>query len=251
MKGMKEPLKKEGTYTMDNEKKGEDVMFHEGFTPQYRALGRVAAWITSCLLVVYAVTTIFGFLSLQSPQDPIGDPFFSLMELLIILIAPLLVMSMVAVHAYAPPEAKPYSLTALIFMILLAGITSSVHFAVLTVSRQIEAAGFPWAPSFFSFTWPSVVYTIDILAWDWFFALSMLFAAPVFRRGRLERTVRMLMIVSGLLSLAGLIGVPLADMQIRNIGILGYAVVAIFVFLLLGIVFGRAHHGVRPHSVTS
>jgi hypothetical protein len=55
--------------------------------------------------------------------------------------------------------------------------------------------------------------------------------------------VQMLMIVSGLLSLAGLIGVALANMQVRNIGILGYAVVALFVFLLLGIVFGRAHHG--------
>jgi len=36
-----------------------------------------------------------------------------------------------------------------------------------------------------------------------------------------------------------LIGVPLADMQIRNIGIIGYGVVAPIVFLLLGIVFGR------------
>src|SRR5690606_36201012 len=73
-----------------------------------------------------------------------------------------------------------------------------------------------------------------------FFALSMLSAAPVFKTGRLERTVRVLMTVSGVLSLAGLIGVPLADMNVRNIGIIGYAVVSIVVFLLLGIVFGRA-----------
>jgi len=228
---------------MKNEGKGENIMFHEGFTSQHRMLGKAGAWTVCCLLVVYAVVTILGLLSLQSPQDPIGDPFFSIMELLIILIAPLLVISMVAVHAYAPPEAKAYSLTALIFMILLAGITSSVHFVILTVSRQINTAGFPWAPVFFSFTWPSVVYTIDILAWDWFFALSMLFAALVFRGGRLERAVRILMIVSGILSLAGLFGVPLANMQVRNIGILGYAVVTIFVFFLLGIVFGHALHG--------
>jgi hypothetical protein len=192
-------------------------------------------------LVVYAVTTVLGFLSLKSPQDPIGDPFFTIMELLIVLIAPLMVVSMIAVHAYAPPEVKVYSLTALIFMILLAGITSSVHFVILTVSRQIEATGLPWAPLFLSFKWPSVAYTLDILAWDWFFALSMLFAAPVFKGGRLEIGVRILMIVSGVLSLAGLIGVPLADMQVRNIGIIGYAVVALGVFLLLGIIFGRTH----------
>lgn len=220
-------------------------MFHAGFTPQHRAIGRGAAWAVFFFLVVYVVTTVLGFLSLKSPQDPIGDPFFTIMELLIVLIAPLMVVSMVAVHAYAPPEVKVYSLTALVFMILLAGITSSVHFVILTISRQLEAAGLTGASLLLSFKWPSVAYALDILAWDWFFALSMLLAAPVFKGDRLEITVRVLMIVSGILSLAGLIGVPLADMQVRNIGIIGYAVVAPVVFLLLGIVFGRtqvAHH---------
>jgi hypothetical protein len=67
----------------------------------------------------------------------------------------------------------------------------------------------------------------------------MLFAAPVFREGRLEKTVRVFMIASGVLSLVGLIGVPLEDMQVLSIGILGYGVAAPVVFLLLGMVFGR------------
>jgi len=214
-------------------------MFHEGFTPQHRTMGRVAAWAVFVLLVAYAVTTVLGFLSLKSPQDPIGDPYFTIMELLIILMAPVLVVAMIAVHAYASAEAKAYSLTALAFMIVLAGITSSVHFVILTVSRQIQAAGVPSFPLFFSFTWPSVAYTLDILAWDVFFALSILFAAPVFKGGRLETTIRILMIVCGVLSLAGLIGVPLANMQVRDIGVIGYALVSPVVFLLLGILFGR------------
>jgi hypothetical protein len=217
-------------------------MSHEDFTPQHRAIGRAAAWAVFILLVAYAVTTALGFLSLKSPQDPIGDPYFTIMELLIVITAPLMIVAMVAVHAYAPHEAKAYSFTALVFMILLVGITSSVHFVILTVSHQIEATGSTWFPQLLSFRWPSVVYALDILAWDWFFALSMLFAAPVFKAGRLEKTVRILMIVSGSLSLAGLIGVPLADMQVRNIGIIGYGVVAPIVFLLLGIVFGRTQH---------
>jgi hypothetical protein len=211
-------------------------MSHSDFTLQHRTIGRAAAWAVFCLGVVYAVTTVFGFRSLKSPDDSIGDPFFSMMELLIVFIAPLTIVSMVAVHAYAPPDAKIYSLTALIFTILMGGITSSVHFVILTVSRQLEATSVSWL---LSFKWPSVAYTLDILAWDWFFALSMLFAAPVFGVGRLEKTLRMLTIVSGVLSLTGLIGVPLANMQIRNIGIIGYGVVAPVVFLLLGIVFGR------------
>jgi uncharacterized membrane protein len=217
-------------------------MSHEGFTLQHRAIGRAAAWLVFLLGLVYAVTTVLGFLSLKSPQDPIGDPYFSIMELLIVLMAPLMVVVMVSVHAYASPEFKAYSFTALIFTILQAGITSSVHFVILTVSRQIEATGLIWAPLFFSFKWPSVAYTLDILAWDWFFALSMFCAAPVFKVGRLETSVRILMIISGILSLVGLIGVPLADMQVRNIGIVGYAGVAPVVFLLLGIIFDRTQH---------
>jgi hypothetical protein len=201
-------------------------------------LGRFAAFAVFFLLIAYAVTLVLGFFSLNSPQDPIGDPYFSILELLIVVTAPLMVIVMIAVHAYASPDTRIYSLTALAFMIIMAGITCSVHFVILTVSRQIEAAGFPWRSLFFSFRWPSVVYTLDILAWDFFFALSMLFAAPVFKIGRLEKTIRLLMIVSGVLSLAGLIGVPLANMNVRNIGVLGYAGVSMVVFLLLGIVFG-------------
>jgi hypothetical protein len=215
-------------------------MSHADFTRQHRTIGRATAWAVFCLGILYAVTTVLGLLSLKSSQDPIADPFFSIMELLTVFIAPLMVVSMVAVHAYAPPAAKVYSLTALIFMSLLAGITSSVHFVILTVSHQIETARLPAISLLISFKWPSVAYTLDILAWDWFFALSMLFAAPIFKVGRLEKTVRMLMIVTGVLSLAGLIGVPLGDMQIRMIGVLGYAVASPIVFLLLGMVFERA-----------
>ncbi|RXA20576.1 hypothetical protein EQO05_05525 [Methanosarcina sp. MSH10X1] len=215
-------------------------MLHEGFTGQHRTIGRIASFAASSLLLTYGITLVFGFLSLRSPSDPIGDPYFSILELLIIVTAPLMVIVMVAVHAYASPDTKIYSLASLAFMTIMAGITCSVHFVILTVSRQVEAAGFPWGSLFFSFRWLSVVYTLDILAWDFFFALSMLFAAPVFKIGRLEKIVRILMILSGVLSLAGLIGVPLANMNLRNIGILGYAGVSIVLFLVLGIVFGRA-----------
>src|SRR5512133_380296 len=142
-------------------------MSHEGFTAQHRVLGRVASWTVFALVVIYSVVLILGFLSLKSPQDQIGDPYFTLMELLIILMMPFMVISMIAVHAYATPGAKAYSLTALAFMIIMAAFTSGLHFVILTVSRQIEAAGLVEAPLFFSFQWPSVAYALDILAWDW------------------------------------------------------------------------------------
>jgi hypothetical protein len=48
------------------------------------------------------------------------------------------------------------------------------------------------------------------------------------------------MILSGTLSMAGLLGAALGEMQLRNIGIAGYAVVFPVVCLLLALVFIRS-----------
>lgn len=220
-------------------------MAHEEFTAGYRRLGRSASLLVFILVVVYAATNVLGFLSLKSPLDQIGDPYFTIMEVLILLMVPPMILSMIAVHAYANQDAKPFSSAALAFMIAMGVITSGLHFVVLTVSRQLTAAGLASAPLLFSFKWPSVAYTLDILAWDWFFALAILFAAPVFSGRGLERAIQLVMIVSGVLSLIGLLGVPLAIMNVgywltvRNIGIVGYALVAPVAFLLMEILFGR------------
>jgi hypothetical protein len=184
--------------------------------------------------VTYAVITLLGFVSLETPEEQIRNPYFMMMEVLTILIAPLMAISMVSVHYYALPADKTYSLASVIFMFLMTGITTSVHFVILTLSYQGQADQIRNLPLFFSFKWFSVVYALDILAWDWFFALSFLLAAPVFKRGRAEKLVRALMFISGSLSLVGLIGVFLDNMQVRNIGIIGYAVMAPVVFLLIG-----------------
>jgi hypothetical protein len=210
------------------------------FTPIARRLGLVSAASTAVLLVAYAVTLALGFLSLESPDQPIGDPMFSILEILIILTMPAMVALMVAVHSWAPTRVKPLSLTALIFMGLLAGVTCGVHFVVLTISHQAAFAGQSWLPLFLGWKWPSAVYALDILGWDVFFPLSMLFAAPVFGGSRLAAWIRWLMIVSAVLALAGLSGVAFSDMQLRNIGIVGYVGVFLVVAVMLTVMFYRA-----------
>jgi hypothetical protein len=136
-------------------------------------------------------------------------------------------------------QVKAFGLFSLVFMGLLAGVTCSVHFLVLTLSRHPSFIGQPWTPQIFSFTWPSVVYALDILAWDVFFALSIISASLVFRGKGLAVWVRILMIISGVLSLAGLSGVAAGNMQLRNIGIVGYVGVFLMVAVLLSVFFYR------------
>jgi hypothetical protein len=210
------------------------------FTATARSFGILSAAATVILVVTYAVTLVVGLLSLESPQEPIGDPMFTILEILIIVMMPAMVALMVAVHAWAPMHAKTLTLTSVVFMGLLAGVTCIVHFCVLTLSRQLEFAGQSWLPLVLSFKWPSVVYALDILAWDIFFPLSMLFAAPVFWGSRLAAWIRVLMIASGVLAFAGLSGVVVGDMQLRNIGIVGYVGVFLVVAALLAVLFYRA-----------
>ena len=217
-------------------------MSREDLATQHRVIGQVAAWTGFAVMQAYSVTSGLGFLSLESPLDPIEAPFLPIMALLLILMASWLVVTMVAVHAYAAPEHRVYSMTALAFVILLVGITSSVNFAVLIVSSQADFAGAPWLSLFLPYKWPAVAYAVDVFAWDWFYALSMLCAAPIFRGGRLERMVRVVMLVSGGLSLLGLIVLPFAVLLAIVISIVGWGVAGSIVFLLLAIVFG----GTRP-----
>jgi hypothetical protein len=210
------------------------------FTATARRLGIFSATATFILIFAYAVTLIVGLISLESPQEPIGNPMFTILEVLIIIMMPAMVALMVAVHAWAPMHAKTLSLTSVVFMGLLAGLTCSLHFVILTISRQPEFTQQSWVSLVLSFNWPSVAYALDILAWDIFFALSMLFAAPVFRGSRLAAWIRALMIASGVLALAGLSGVVVGHMQLRNIGIVGYVGVFLVVAALLAVLFHRA-----------
>lgn len=218
------------------------------FTATARRFGITSAVSVVALQVAYAVTLVMGFMSISSADEPIGDPMFTILEVLILAMMPAMVALMAAVHAWAPASAKALSLTALVFMGLVAGVTSALHFVMLTLSRQPAFAELPALPLVLSFEWPSVVYALDILAWDVFFALSMLFAAPVFGGSRLAVSIRALMIASGVLALAGLSGVVGADMRLRNIGIVGYLGVFLVVAALLAVLFYRTQPVDGPAS---
>ncbi len=187
-------------------------------------------WVSSfgnalaVLCLVYAVVLVGGLLTLAAPDQPIQNPWFTLLELLILAIAPVMVAFTVGIHSQVPFELKVFSLMAVVFMSMCAVVTCIVHFTVLTLSRQPAVIATAWAPLVFTFAWPSVVYALDILAWDFFFPIGTLFMALAIRGAWNQRVPRILLFGSSALSLLGLAGVPFANMNVRNIGIIGYAV---------------------------
>ncbi|NVE95519.1 hypothetical protein [Altererythrobacter lutimaris] len=189
------------------------------------SLGRWAALGVFVTGVLYVTALGGGFASLDSAQDPIGDPWFTILELLILTELPLLVMLFSALHMRTPVPLRPYSLAALIFICTLTTISASVHFSILTLSRTELFQQDDISRALFAFEWPSVAYALDILAWDGLFPLALFCIAATFSPTGREKIVRRLVLVSAWLSLAGLAGVVFADMQLRNIGILGYGMI--------------------------
>ena len=69
-----------------------------------------------------------------------------------------------------------------------------------------------------------MLYGVDIVAWDIFFALALLFAAPVFHAAG-HVAVRNGLLIAGAMCLAGVIGPAVNHIALRQIGIIGYAIV--------------------------
>lgn len=188
------------------------------------ALIRLSGLLVPLLSLGYALVLGVGLASLPTPAHPIQDPWFTLMELLILAIAPAMVVFLVALHGRVALENKPAALLGVVFMSLCAVVTCGVHFSILALSRQPEIAAAPWASLVFSFTWPSLAYALDILAWDFFFPLAALFAALALRGEYGHGAARVLLLAAAILAFLGLAGVPMENMNVRNIGIIGYVV---------------------------
>jgi hypothetical protein len=187
-------------------------------------LGKWSARAIAAFSIPYAITMVLGFSSMGNLSDPLPDPYLAVAEVLILLMAPFMLTLMVAVHACAPVRLRALSLTALGWMLMLAGVTMTVHFVELTFVRRINPAEVPGFDRLLEFQWPSLLYAADIAAWDLFLGLSLLFAAPVFVGSR-HRWARRGLWVSGALCLLGLVGPAFNVLAWRGTGIFGYAVV--------------------------
>jgi hypothetical protein len=116
-------------------------------------------------------------------------------------------------------DRKTCALTALAFIVAFAVLTCGIHFASLTVGRQIESSAFPGLSLQLSFGWRTLTLGLDLLTWDFFLGLSMLFAVPVFKGDGLRKPVRVNMIVTGTLCLAGTLGPASGHLHIQYLGI--------------------------------
>jgi hypothetical protein len=202
-----------------------------------RSLGVWACRLTFGLCLAYVPAMLAGFAANGGFDEPVRDPYLAIMELLILPLSISLVVVFASLHAYASASRKTLSISALALVTLMAGVTDCVHLVALTVGRQVDQATLPGFDRLLSWTWPSIIFALDIAAWDFFLGIALILGALVLTGPGLPARVRGGLLLSGLLCLAGLIGAPLGEMGLRDIGIVGYAVVLPVVLLMLGRLF--------------
>jgi len=192
-------------------------------------LGKWSASILSIGGIAYAIVVVIGMVS-YGLERPIGGIVLVAMEILTLLLALVLVVMMAAIHSSAALEWKTNTLVALVFSALFAGISATVHFVQLTALRQLGTAGL---------VWPSPMYAAELLAWDVFLGLSLLFAAPSLQGSRLRRVARTTMTACGAMCLIGVIGPATGYMWLQFVSLAGYGLVLPVSCVLLALNWSR------------
>jgi hypothetical protein len=216
------------------------------WTPTDRRIGRWAAITVVAIAVAYIATGLFWLVpninrvTIQTLAP--SEPYLTIMEILMLLLNPAMVVLFAAIHVYAPVNKKACSLAAFGFLLLLVAITGVVHFITLTVIRRTTSAVTAEAFAFYHSRGDghSPMFAAEMLGWDFFFGLALLFAAAVFKGDRLHTAIRTGLIVSGSLCLVGFSGPAFGDMRFQVLAIVGYAFGFPFVCLLLARLFGRS-----------
>ncbi len=213
------------------------------WTRSERRLGFWSALSVALLDVVYVLTGVVwlfsGGLRAAEPLEP-REPYLSILEFLLFVSVPALVVVMVAVHAHAEPTRKTSALAALAFTTAFATVTCSVHAARLIILRQLPAGDALESSVLRLYPWPSMLLALDLLAWDLFLGLALLFACRVFAGpGCLRAAVRVGTLLSGALCLTGFLGPLTGEMRVQFLAIAGYAFVLPATCALMALLFSR------------
>ncbi|HWQ80598.1 MAG TPA: hypothetical protein VN381_17355 [Anaerovoracaceae bacterium] len=144
------------------------------------------------------------------------------MEILTVWAAFVIVQFMVELYKGCGENRKSQGMIALILTACMAVITIMNHFTYITVLNQIYKG--KDMPSWLLLDgWPSVSKGLECVAWGFFLGLAMLFASGVLEDWG-NKAITWTMRISGILTLAGLAGPIIGNMNYYMLSTIGYSV---------------------------
>jgi hypothetical protein len=153
-------------------------------------VGLWSAILTTVLVVVAGITATAAI-----------QPFATIVGFLV---APTFIVMMACIYSTAPDDRRFLGLIGLSFALIYGTLISFNYFVDLTFVRQSTFD----VEVFNMLNTSSMFWVIEVLGY-FFMGLSTLFAAPIFKLGKLETSIRWLFITNGALGILGLVGYTL------------------------------------------
>jgi len=156
-----------------------------------------------------------------------------------LLLAPTFIVLMVSIHYYASPDKKIWSHLGIAFALIYAAMASINYITQLTVVRLSILNNETDGLAMFVMGNSHSIFWALASAYA-FMNLAMLFAAPVFGGGRLERCIRRLFFANGASAVVTIYGVVADSPQIYLLGsLVPWCVIFSLATALLAVLFKR------------
>ena len=186
-----------------------------------------------CAAVVFTVAVIFsGITATAAWKTP------SLISGIILV--PVFTVLMACIHDYARNERKLFTRLGMLFTIGYGVLIGFNYFMQLTLVRQ-NLYTTPFAMD----DPKSIMWVIEVLGYG-FMGLATFFAAGVFNTGKLEKAIRWLFIINGVLGIGGMIGYAFGlSMNILFGGLVVWDLIMPISSILLAIFFKRQRQSIK------
>jgi hypothetical protein len=167
-------------------------------------------------------------------------PYDGIISIISLLSAVAILMLFAVLHMCAPEERKLFSLSALAFATLFAGLTTINRFTHLAIVRPGLYVGLTDGIEWFTpYGAYSIMTGLENLAWGFFFGLAYLTIAPVFTGPGIKRLLSWTLLANGILCLISVFALPLGIPWLTYVGAMAWGPGFILVCVLLIIMFKR------------
>ncbi len=161
----------------------------------------------------------------------------TVMELLTVWAAIVIVQFMLELYRSSSENSKSQGLAALLYAVCMAVVTISNHFIYITVLTQLYQKDN--MPDYLLLDgWPSISKGLECVSWGFFLGISMLYASAVFREWESKALV-WIMRIFGILTLAGLMGPVLNNMNFYMLSTIGYSLGFLVISIELLVYFNK------------
>jgi hypothetical protein len=192
-------------------------------------IGQGIAFLCILLVLIYIDAVIATAAS--GTGFPPEDLYATIIALVTLISAPLIVFLWAIMNELTPASSRVWTRTSLSLIIIFATLTSINRYVQITVVRPSLAAGqtegLEW---FLPYGNPSVMASLEQLAWGFFFGLALIALAPAFGRHKL---ILWTLLISGTFSLCAIIGQLINISALTFVGVMAWGPGFLVLLILL------------------